>query len=199
MYNDRLYLSPQEILEKEFKIDARGYRPQEVDKFLDMVIRDYTEYSNIIKKLEKIGHIQINSKTQIITPTQKGEVIFDIINGSMPDNITTQLEKTLSQVEGAGKVKVLINYSQSGEKILAYDMESNINEKDNGKENNSKSEVVYDGNKMPVILKEYMPKVEGVIIVAQGGNIEGVKKQLISGTVALLGIDSHKIEVLKMK
>ena len=78
-------------------------------------------------------------------------------------------------------------------------MESNINEKDNGKENNSKSEVVYDGNKMPVILKEYMPKVEGVIIVAQGGNIESVKKQLISGTVALLGIDSHKIEVLKMK
>ncbi len=53
MYNDRLYLTPQEILEKEFKIDARGYRPQEVDKFLDMVIRDYTEYSNIIKKLEK--------------------------------------------------------------------------------------------------------------------------------------------------
>ena len=41
MYNDRIYLSPQEILEKEFKVDARGYRPQEVDKFLDMVIRDY--------------------------------------------------------------------------------------------------------------------------------------------------------------
>ena len=53
LYNDRLYLTPQEMLEKEFKIDARGYRPQEVDKFLDMVIRDYTEYSNIVKKLEK--------------------------------------------------------------------------------------------------------------------------------------------------
>ena len=53
LYNDRLYLTPQEILGKEFKIDARGYRPQEVDKFLDMVIRDYTEYSNIIRKLEK--------------------------------------------------------------------------------------------------------------------------------------------------
>lgn len=53
LYSDRLYLTAQEILEKEFKIDARGYRPQEVDKFLDMVIRDYTEYSNIIKKLEK--------------------------------------------------------------------------------------------------------------------------------------------------
>ena len=53
LYSDRLYLTPQEILEKEFKIDARGYRPQEVDKFLDMVIRDYTEYSNIVKHLEK--------------------------------------------------------------------------------------------------------------------------------------------------
>ena len=52
LYNDRLYLTPQEILEKEFKIDARGYRPQEVDKFLDMVIRDYTAYANIIRKLE---------------------------------------------------------------------------------------------------------------------------------------------------
>lgn len=114
-------------------------------------------------------------------------------------NINKELEKILSEVEGAGRVKVLINYNQSGEKILAYDMESNINEKESGKENNSKSEVVYDGNKMPVILKEYMPKVEGVIIVAQGGNTENVKKQLIAGTVALLGIDEHKIEVLKMK
>ncbi len=53
MYNERFYLSTQDILDKEFKIDARGYRPQEVDKFLDMVIRDYTEFMNIIKKLEK--------------------------------------------------------------------------------------------------------------------------------------------------
>ena len=53
MYNDRIFLTPQEILEKEFKVDARGYRPQEVDKFLDMVIRDYSEYISIIKKQEK--------------------------------------------------------------------------------------------------------------------------------------------------
>ena len=53
MYNEKFYLSTQDILDKEFKIDARGYRPQEVDKFLDMVIRDYTEFMNIIKRLEK--------------------------------------------------------------------------------------------------------------------------------------------------
>jgi len=53
VYNEQIYLTAQDILEKEFKIDARGYRPQEVDKFLDMVIRDYAEYNSIIKKLDK--------------------------------------------------------------------------------------------------------------------------------------------------
>ena len=51
--NDRITLTMQDILEKEFKIDARGYRPQEVDKFLDIIIKDYNEYNNIIRKLEK--------------------------------------------------------------------------------------------------------------------------------------------------
>lgn len=53
MYDDKIYLTPKEILDKEFKIDARGYRPQEVDKFLDMVIRDYSEFINTIKRQER--------------------------------------------------------------------------------------------------------------------------------------------------
>ena len=56
MYNEKFYLTTQDIYDKEFKIDARGYRPQEVDKFLDMVIKDYTEFMNIIRKLEKDNH-----------------------------------------------------------------------------------------------------------------------------------------------
>ena len=53
MYNEKIFLTPKEILDKEFKIDARGYRPQEVDKFLDMVIRDYSEFINTIKRQER--------------------------------------------------------------------------------------------------------------------------------------------------
>lgn len=50
---DKITLTMQDILEKEFKIDARGFRPQEVDKFLDIIIKDYNEYNNIIRGLEK--------------------------------------------------------------------------------------------------------------------------------------------------
>jgi len=53
MLNDKISLSPEEIYEKEFKIDARGYRPQEVDNFLDTIIKDYTEFIRIIRGYDK--------------------------------------------------------------------------------------------------------------------------------------------------
>ena len=58
--------------------------------------------AEIMKKLERIQYIQINDKTQIITPTQKGEIIYDIVNNSMPDmlnpKLTASLEKGLDMV-----------------------------------------------------------------------------------------------------
>ena len=58
--------------------------------------------AEIMKKLEKIKYIEINSKTQIITPTNKGEIIYDIVNMSMPDmlnpKLTASWEKGLDMV-----------------------------------------------------------------------------------------------------
>ena len=56
----------------------------------------------IIEKLERIKYIEINKKTQIITPTNKGEIIYDIVNFSMPDmlnpKLTASWEKGLDMV-----------------------------------------------------------------------------------------------------
>ena len=56
----------------------------------------------IIKKLEKIKHIEINPKTQIVTPTLKGEAIYDVVAKSMPDmlnpKLTASWEKGLEMV-----------------------------------------------------------------------------------------------------
>ena len=58
--------------------------------------------AEIIKKLERIKYININNKTQIITPTEKGEKIFDIVYSSMPDmlnpKLTASWEKGLDMV-----------------------------------------------------------------------------------------------------
>ena len=58
--------------------------------------------AEIIKKLEKIKYIEINGKTQIITPTLKGETIYNIVYNSMPDilnpKLTSSCEKGLYMV-----------------------------------------------------------------------------------------------------
>lgn len=53
MYQDRVILTSKDILEKDFKIDTRGYRPQEVDRFLDTIIKDYEEMNSIIRELDQ--------------------------------------------------------------------------------------------------------------------------------------------------
>lgn len=58
--------------------------------------------AEIMKKLEKINYIGINSKTQIITPIEKGELIYDVVRGAVPDmlnpKLTASWEKGLEMV-----------------------------------------------------------------------------------------------------
>ena len=51
MYDDKRFLTAKEILDKDFKIDARGYRPQEVYQFLDLIIKDYVDFETTTKRL----------------------------------------------------------------------------------------------------------------------------------------------------
>ena len=55
----------------------------------------------IIKKLERIKYIQINNKTNIVTPTQKGEIIYGIVLKTMPDMLNPKL--TASWEKGLNK------------------------------------------------------------------------------------------------
>ena len=51
MYEDKSFLTAREILEKDFPLAPKGYEPQEVDQFLDLVIKDYVEFDNAKKRL----------------------------------------------------------------------------------------------------------------------------------------------------
>ena len=50
MYQERILLTSKDILEKEFKIDTRGYRLKEVDQYLDLIIGDYEQFFKILKE-----------------------------------------------------------------------------------------------------------------------------------------------------
>ena len=75
--------------------------------------------AEIIKKLEKISYIAINNKTQIITPTKKGEAIYDVVLSSMPDMLNPKL--TASWEKGLDMVaKKEINSNEFMQKLEAY-------------------------------------------------------------------------------
>jgi DivIVA domain-containing protein len=53
MYQEQFNLSSKDILEKEFKIDTRGYRLKEVDQYLDLIISDYETFFKILKEKDQ--------------------------------------------------------------------------------------------------------------------------------------------------
>ena len=68
MYKDEFNLTSDMILEKDFKIDTRGYRLKEVDQFLDLVIADYEHFYAIIRNLEKeIENLKIEPGKELCT------------------------------------------------------------------------------------------------------------------------------------
>ena len=78
--------------------------------------------AEIIKKLDKIKYITINSKTKIITPTAKGEAIYDVVNRAMPDilnpKLTASWEKGLDmvakkEIQANEFMDKLVNYIKS--------------------------------------------------------------------------------------
>ena len=101
MYNDRITLTPQEILDKEFKIDARGYRPQEVDKFLDLVINDYNEFIAELKKLKKELAYANDENTKLRNELRRLKANIEAAesNGSYSSVCIFDLLRRLSQLE----------------------------------------------------------------------------------------------------
>ena len=99
MNNDKITLTMQEILEKDFKIDARGYRMQEVDQFLDIIIRDYNEYNNIIKELsaknEKLAQENANLRQEV----RSLESSIDAVKGGEKEITNVDLLRRISQLE----------------------------------------------------------------------------------------------------
>ena len=101
MYKDEFNLTSDMILEKNFKIDTRGYRLKEVDQFLDLVIADYEHFYTIIRNLEKEKEDNleqiINLKQEIRNLKTNVEIVKASPNGGGASNL--DVLKRLSRLE----------------------------------------------------------------------------------------------------
>lgn len=99
MYQGHIELTKQDILEKEFKIDARGYRLQEVDKFLDIIIRDYNEYDNIISNLEKEKRQLVRENQELKQEVRNLKSSIDALKVDEKEITNVDIIRRISQLE----------------------------------------------------------------------------------------------------
>ena len=59
-------------------------------------------------------------------------------------------------------------------------------------------QILVDSNSNPVTEKIIMPKIEGAIIIAEGGDNATIKTNIIQAVSAVTGLPSHKIQIFKM-
>jgi len=105
MYQERILLTVQDILDKEFKIDTRGYRPQEVDKFLDVIIRDYEEMSAVIKELESEKKALVDDNIRLKQELRTLSTKLDVIkNGDVTDSNGTNTADVLRRLSNLEKI-----------------------------------------------------------------------------------------------
>ncbi len=99
MNNDNIALTMKDILEKDFKIDARGYRMQEVDQFLDIIIKDYNEYNSIIKKLTQENNELTRENTDLKQEIRNLKSSIETVKGKEKEITNVDLLRRISQLE----------------------------------------------------------------------------------------------------
>lgn len=126
------------------------------------------------------------------------------------NEIERKLEDILEKIDGAGDVKVMITYQDSGTQVVEKDKntsENSLEESDSTggvrstKEQQLQESTVYeeaDAGNTPFVSKELLPKVEGILIVASGGDNQKVKQNISEAVLALFQVEAHRIKIVKM-
>ncbi len=125
--------------------------------------------------------------------------------------LESNLEEILSTIKNVGKVKVLINYSESSSLVPLYNESTTTSSTEEGDtsggtrnvtETETKKDVVFSeksGNKDPVTQKTIMPTIQGAIVTAEGAGNATVKTNIINAVGAVTGLSIDKIQVFELE
>lgn len=109
------------------------------------------------------------------------------------NTMENELEEILSKVQGVGKVEVLISLKSSEKQIVEKDTSS--------REDDMEQTTVYEegteGGQSPYVRQFTYPEVEGILVIADGGDNAIVEEEMKEAVKALFDIDTHKIKIMK--
>lgn len=94
-----ILLNPDMLYNWNFKVDARGYRPQEVDKVLDMVISDYNAYNSMIREKDRQIDALNNQILELKQKLRNAKANMDIVKNSERQVTNVDLLRRISELE----------------------------------------------------------------------------------------------------
>lgn len=112
-----------------------------------------------------------------------------------------KLAWTLSKVRGAGDVSVMLTAQSSERRVLAEN-EKNVRSADGGSETQSTTVVVSGSGaagESPVLVQKLYPRLQGALVVCQGGDDADVRLKLMQAVSALTGLGADKILICEGK
>lgn len=143
---------------------------------------------------------------------EKGEAeMTGETEGDYASDLEERLAKLLSRMDGVGKVEVMITLKSSRELVVEKEQpvsHSSTHESDAQggsrlvSETDSRENTVYrteGSNSEPYVIKTLPPKIEGVLVVAQGAGNGTVNRTIVETVQALFGVEAHKVKVVKME
>lgn len=172
------------------------------------------------KETEDVGEQNVLKRSKIDS-VPSGQVADDAdsqganraFDGLLEDYEAVQeqkLEELLASMEGVGRVEVMLTFVSSEELVVEKDaptVRSNIVEKDSAGGSRTVSDfetgdaTVYSnvsGDSEPFIVKTLNPRVEGVLVVANGASNSVVCQNITEAVCALYGVEAHRVKVLDM-
>jgi len=143
----------------------------------------------------------------IMLPKNDGEQLQETAIHSQEGFSLSEEEKriseALSEIDGAGKVTVVLTVRSTGETVVAQDTESYVLQEDgeSRQEVSSSAVIVSEGSQKesPVTVKVIYPEYQGALVVAEGAGDAEIRLRLTQAVADLTGLSSEKITVVKMK
>ena len=162
-----------------------------LEKFRAMPQKKVAKYAAIIMIIAVILCIYISTLTsKNASPEETADAGVDL---------EERLTKALSNMDGVGKVSVVINYDSTAELVPATasetQSESNVSQEQTSSSQKEKEDVAsVSGDAL--IIKEKQPKVRGVLVIAEGAEDISIRNNILSAVMTLLDVTAEKVEIL---
>ena len=162
-----------------------------------------TKATGYIKKYKYVVLIIVLGAVFMMLPSKKDTDSSVTTNASEAKQDEISMEERLSnilkQIDGAGRVEVMLSIAKSENIIFQTDQEVTTGSDSSRVSTTTVTVTDADRNQAPLVQQHVAPVYQGAIIVCQGGDDPVTRLAIMEAVAKITGLKSNSISVLKMK